>query len=106
MYAALLCYTRRVPKPNSQRGVWMNDLRISISRARTQRKISVAALATLFGMAITASAQAPTPKRTAIRAGRVLDVRTGGLRSNQAAVSEGDKISHIGPSRRVKAAEG
>src|SRR5260370_5070213 len=104
MYAALLCYTRRVPKPNSQRGVWMNDLRISISRARTQRKISVAALATLFGMAITASAQAPTPKRTVIRAGRVLNVRTGELRSNQDIVIESDKISHHAPSSDVNAA--
>src|SRR5216683_7959536 len=109
MYAALLCYTRRVPKANSQRGVWMKDLGISISRARTQRKISrwgAATLATLFGMAITASAQAPTPKRTVIRAGRVLNVRTGELRSNQTIVIEGDRISQIVPSSEVKAAAG
>jgi imidazolonepropionase-like amidohydrolase len=112
MYAALLCYTRRVPKANSQRGVWMKDLGISISRARAQRKISqwgaaiVAALATLFGMAITASAQAPTPKRTVIHVGRVLNVRTGELRSNQTIVIEGDKISQIAPSNEVKAAAG
>jgi len=90
----------------------MKDLGISISRARTQRKISqwgaaiVAALAALFGMAITASAQAPTPKRTVIRAGRVLNVRTGELRSNQAIVIEGDRISQIAPSSEVKAAAG
>src|SRR6266853_3882691 len=112
MHAAQLCYTRRVPKANSQRGVWMKDLRISISRARTQRKIRqwrvaiVAALTTIVGMAITASAQAPTPKRTVIRAGRVLNVRTGELRSNQAIVIEGDKISQIVPSSEVKAAAG
>jgi imidazolonepropionase-like amidohydrolase len=112
MYAALLCYTRRVPKANSQRGVWMKDLGISISRARAQRKVSqwgaaiVAALATLFGMAITASAQAPTPKRTVIRAGRVLNVRNGELRSNQTIVIEGDRISQIAPSSEVKAAAG
>src|SRR6266403_22277 len=108
----LLCYTRRVPKAYSQRGVWMKDLGISISRARAQRKISrwgaaiVAALAAIVGMAITASAQAPTPKRTVIRAGRVLNVRTGELRSNQTIVIEGDKISQIAPSSEVKAAAG
>ncbi len=87
----------------------MKDLGISISRARTQRKISrwgAATLATLFGMAITASAQAPTPKRTVIRAGRVLNVRTGELRSNQTIVIEGDRISQIVPSSEVKAAAG
>ncbi len=90
----------------------MKDLRISISRARTQRKISqwgvamVAALAALVGMAIQASAQAPTPKRTVIRAGRVLNVRTGELRSNQTMVIEGDKITQIAPSSEVKAAAG
>jgi len=90
----------------------MKDLRISISRARTQRKISpwgvaiVAALAALFGMAITASAQAPTPKRTVIRAGHVLNVRTGELRSNQTIVIEGDRISQIAPSSEVKTAAG
>src|SRR5258708_38102958 len=109
MYAALLCYTRRVPKANSQRGVWMKDLGISISRPMARRKISpwgAATLAALFGMAITASAQAPTPKRTVIHAGHVLNVRTGELRNNQAVVIEGDKISRIAPSSEVKAAAG
>ena len=90
----------------------MKDLRISISRARTQRKIRqwrvaiVAALTTIVGMAITASAQAPTPKRTVIRAGRELNVRTGELRSNQTIVIEGDKISQIAPSSEVKTTAG
>src|SRR3989449_11486496 len=110
MHAAQLCYTRRVPKANSQRGVWMKDLRISISRARTRPKIRqwgvglALFLATLVGIAITASAQAP--KRTVIRAGRVLNVRTGELRGNQTIVIEGDKISQIAPSSEVKAAAG
>ena len=88
----------------------MKDLRISISRARTRPKIRqwgvglALFLATLVGIAITASAQAP--KRTVIRAGRVLNVRTGELRSNQAIVIEGDKISQIAPSSEVKAAAG
>ncbi len=90
----------------------MKDLGISISRARTQRKISrlgaaiVAALAAIVGIAITASAQAPTPKRTVVRAGHVLNVRTGELRSNQTIVIEGDKISQIAPSSEVKASAG
>src|SRR3989449_5831865 len=110
MHAAQLCYTRRVPKANSQRGVWMKDLRISISRARTRPKIRqwgvglALFLATLVGIAITASAQAP--KRTVIRAGRVLNVRTGELRGNQTIVIEGDKISQIAPASEVKAAAG
>src|SRR5437899_1863283 len=108
----LLCYTRRVPQANSQRGAWMKDLKISISRARTQRKTSqwgaaiVVALGALVGMAIKASAQAPASKRTVIRAGRLLNVRTGELRGNQAIVIEGDKISQISPSAEVKAAVG
>jgi len=90
----------------------MKDFRISISRAGTQRKTSqwgaaiVVALGALVGMTIKASAQAPTPKRTVIRAGRVLNVRTGELRSNQTIVIEGDKISQIAPSGEVKAAAG
>src|SRR5437762_12836167 len=88
----------------------MEALKDSISQAREWCRISrpgmVAAvvLATLAGMALTASAQAP--KRTVIRAGRVLNVRTGELRANQAIVIEGDKISQIAPSSEVTAAAG
>src|SRR6202165_2417381 len=63
-------------------------------------------LATLAGTAITVSAQAPAPKRTVIRAGRVLNVRTGELRANQAIVIEGDKIAQIAPSGEVTAGPG
>ncbi len=52
----------------------------------------------------TAGAQAPAPKRMIIRAGRVLDVRTGQFRANQAIVIEGEKIAQIAPSSDVKAA--
>src|SRR5439155_974116 len=41
-----------------------------------------------------------------IRAGRVLNVRTGELRGNQSIVIEGEKISQIAPSAEVKAAAG
>jgi len=84
----------------------------SKSYARTSPEISrwgagfVAILMILAGMAITTVAQAQAPKRTVIRAGRVLNVRTGELRANQAIVIEGDKISQISPSAEVKAAVG
>ncbi len=53
-----------------------------------------------------AQAQASAPKRTVIRPGRVLDVRTGELRANQAVVIEGEKIAQVAPSSEVKAAPG
>jgi len=62
----------------------------------------VAILMILAGMAITTVAQAQAPKRTVIRAGRVLNVRTGELRANQAIVIEGDKISQLSPSAEVE----
>src|SRR6266478_5559509 len=88
----------------------MEALKDSISQARECCRISrrgvaaAVALATLAGMAITAGAQAP--KRVVIRAGRVLNVRTGELRANQAMVIEGDKITQIAPSGEVPAAPG
>jgi len=68
--------------------------------------VIVAILAMLAGMATTASAQSPAPKRTVIRAGHVLNVRTGELRANQAIVIEGDKIVQIAASTEVAAAAG
>src|SRR6266481_4624728 len=63
-------------------------------------------LAMLSGIGGTVRAQSTTPKRMVIRAGHVLDVRTGQLRANQAIVIEGDKISQIAPSGDVKAGAG
>src|SRR5438045_9788127 len=80
----------------------MEALKDSISQAREWCRISrrgvvaAAVLATLAGMAITAGAQAP--KRMVIRAGRVLNVRTGELSANQAMVIECDNITQIDPS--------
>jgi len=65
---------------------------------------SIVALAALAVVPITTNAQAP--KRTVIRAGHVLNVRTGELRANQAIVIEGDKIAQIAPSSEVAAAAG
>src|SRR5438309_1265382 len=91
---------------------WMKLFKHSRSYARTRRRISrwgtnFAAIVAIFaGIAFTASAQAPASKRTVIRAGRVLNVRTGELRGNQSIVIEGEKISQIAPSGDVKAAAG
>src|SRR5258708_7168190 len=88
----------------------MNALKNSVLRARAMREIRrrgiviAMVLAALAGMVITASAQAPAPKRTVIRAGHVLNVRTGELRANQAIVIEGDKIVQIAPSNEITTA--
>src|SRR5260221_7465333 len=90
----------------------MNGLKNSLLPVGARRGIRgwgvviAVVLATLAGTAITASAQSPAPKRTVIRAGHVLDVRTGELRANQAIVIEGDKIAQIAPSGEVAAAPG
>ena len=82
-------------------------LRAGAVREISRRGMAIAAILTvLAATAITASAQAPAPKRTVIRAGRVLNVRTGELRANQAIVIEGDKIAKIAPSSEVTAAAG
>ena len=59
-----------------------------------------------FSLAAAIYAQSTTTKRTVIHPGRVLDVRTGELRINQAVVIEGDKIAQVGPASEVKAAAG
>jgi imidazolonepropionase-like amidohydrolase len=90
----------------------MKVLKNLMTRARAGREIRrrrvliALAVAALAVTAITASAQAPAPKRTVIRAGRVLNVRTGELKTNQAIVIEGDKIAQIAPSSEIKAAAG
>jgi len=76
------------------------------SRTTRPALFAAAAAAMLLGISGTAHAQAPTPKRTIVRAGRVLDVRTGQMRANQAIVIEGEKIAQIIASSEVKAAAG
>src|SRR5229473_6043114 len=63
-------------------------------------------LAVLAGTPATTRAQAQAPKRTVIRPGRILDVRTGELRANLAVVIEGEKITQVAPSSEVKAGAG
>ncbi len=60
----------------------------------------------LAGMASSVSAQMAAPKRTVVHPGRLLNVRTGELRANQAIVIEGDKIVQIAAAGEVKAAAG
>ena len=59
-----------------------------------------------LSVAVAARAQAAAHSRTVIRAGHVLDVRTGQMRADQAIVIEGDKIVQIAPANEVKAAAG
>lgn len=58
----------------------------------------------LASLAWSQAGSTPSPKRTVLRAGRVLDVKTGNLASNQAIVIEGDKIVSIGPASAAQAA--
>jgi imidazolonepropionase-like amidohydrolase len=68
--------------------------------------VRIVVLAILAGMASVAIAQIAAPKRTVIRAGHVLDVRTGELRTNQAIVIENEKIVRIASSSEITAAAG
>jgi imidazolonepropionase-like amidohydrolase len=74
---------------------------------RTNRLlVFFAAVLMMVGTGTSVSAQAPAPKRTVVHPGRVLNVRTGELRANQAIVIEGDKIVQIAAASEVKAGAG
>jgi imidazolonepropionase-like amidohydrolase len=79
---------------------------------RSKRKMHpwcvLAALSILVHLVVAGSvtAQGDTVKRTVIRPGRVLDVRTGELRTNQAIVIEGDKIAQMAPAGEVRVGAG
>jgi imidazolonepropionase-like amidohydrolase len=90
----------------------MNPIRNYFSQLKrnnkTNRLLAMVVLI-VFAWAVmpsSARAQASAGKRTVIRAGYVLDVRTGQLRADQAIVIEGDKITQIATSADVKAAAG
>ena len=90
----------------------MTALQNPLSREKTIRittrfcAVIAVGLAILAGTPATTRAQAQAPKRTVIRPGRILDVRTGELRANQAVVIEGEKITRVAPSSEVKAGAG
>jgi len=48
------------------------------------------------------SANTPASRRVVVRAGRILDVKTGNMLSGQAIVIEGDKIVSVGPAADAK----
>ena len=81
-------------------------LRTNRSRRISNLGVAIAVIVLiLVGLAVSAFAQAPpAAKRTILRPGRVLDVRTGELRANQAIIVEGDKITQIVASGDVKPA--
>jgi imidazolonepropionase-like amidohydrolase len=80
----------------------------ALNKGRTARSGALLALFIAVGLGIAGSAhaQGQAAKRTVIRPGRVLDVRTGELRTNQAVVVEGEKIVRVGPAGEVKVAPG
>ena len=88
----------------------MTALQNPLSREKTIRITTRFSAVIAVGLAILAGTPATTraqaPKRTVIRAGRILDVRTGELRANQAVVIEGEKIMQVAPSSEVKAGAG
>lgn len=56
--------------------------------------------------ALTQSTTVPQPRHVIIRAGRVLDVRTGNILTGQAILIEDDKIMSVGPAAEAKAPAG
>ena len=78
------------------------------NRRGTRKSGALFALLCMALLAVNGStpAQAPAAKRTILRPGRVLDVRTGELRSRQAIVTEGERILQIAPAGEVRAAAG
>ena len=63
----------------------------------------IAILISIFVLLMPALAQTtpqPAPKRIVIHAGRLLDVKTGKMLTNQSIYIEGDKIARIEPAHR------
>lgn len=57
----------------------------------------------MSSLLVVARAQPPAGKQVIVRAGRVLDVKTGNILANQAIVIAGDKIVSVEPAASVKA---
>ncbi len=70
-----------------------------------RRQFFVGCLSTVLLLAGGAAQSASTePRRVVVRAGHLLDVKTGSTLSGQAIVIEGDKIVSVGPAAEVKVA--
>src|SRR5579862_206374 len=68
-----------------------------------RRGVSLLSPVLFFSFYLTALAQtAPPPKRVVVRAGRLLDVKSGKMLADQAIVIEGDKIVSIGPANSAQ----
>jgi imidazolonepropionase-like amidohydrolase len=76
------------------------------ARKTNRLLVFFAAVLMMVGTVSSVSAQTPASKRTVVHPGRVLNVRTGELRTNQAIVIEGEKIVQIAPSSEVKTVAG
>ena len=61
-------------------------------------------LGTAFFMllALSGAVSAQTAERTILRAGKLLDVKSGRVLTNQAIVIDGDKITSVGPASELK----
>jgi imidazolonepropionase-like amidohydrolase len=70
------------------------------------RRISVAVLLSLFALPLIAAAQTAPAQRTLVRAGHLLDVKTGKLADAQTIVVIGDTIQSIQPTASVSAQPG
>jgi len=83
-------------------------IEIARNAIRAGRRIArlLFCLAMMLGIMSSAQAQSPSAKRTVIHPGRLLDVKTGELRTNQAILIEGDKIAQVGPASEIKSAAG
>jgi imidazolonepropionase-like amidohydrolase len=66
----------------------------------------VAVVLTVLAGTLTIAEPASPPKRTVVRPGRLLDVRTGEMRPGQAVVVEGGRITRVAASGDVAAAAG
>jgi imidazolonepropionase-like amidohydrolase len=68
----------------------------------TKNHFLLAAVLLCLAALIPAAAQTASPKRTVVRAGKLLDVRSGKVLADQAIVIEGGKIVSVGPAAAVQ----
>ncbi len=72
-----------------------------MSKRTASTKFLCAIFLILLALSVAISAQ--TAERTIVRAGKLLDVKSGRVLTNQAVVIEGDKITSVGPTSEIKA---
>ena len=71
---------------------------------RTLQQFVIAVSISMLPVASAAAQMAPQPaKQVIVRAGKLLDVKTGKILTDQAIVIDGDKITHIVPAAQVPA---